>query len=64
MNHNIENLNIDYHRLRLILKSLNTSNTIQIASDKCGISKRTMFNDMNRYNIVWDRVKKQYTTHV
>jgi hypothetical protein len=60
MEFNNQDLNIDYHRQRLILKSLNTSDTILIASERCGISRKTMFNDMNRYNIVWDRNKKMY----
>ena len=37
-----EILNVDYHRARLILISLNTSKTIKEASEKCGITVRTM----------------------
>jgi len=47
-----ENLNIEYHRVRLILKSLNSSVKIKDAAAKCGISQRTLFNNMIIYSIV------------
>jgi hypothetical protein len=47
-----EILNVDYHRCRLMLKSLNTSKTIKEAADKCGLSKRTMQTWRKNYNIV------------
>lgn len=47
-----EILNVDYHRCRLMLKSLNTSKTIKEAAQKCGLSKRTMQTWRKNYNIV------------
>jgi hypothetical protein len=47
-----EILNLDYHRCRLILKSLNSSKTIKDATDKCGLSKRTMHTWRKNYSIV------------
>ena len=47
-----EILNIDYHRCRLILKSLNTSKTIRQAAVKCGLSKNTMLIWRKNYSIV------------
>ncbi len=47
-----EILNLDYNRCRLILKSLNTSKTINEAAIKCGLSKRTMITWKKNYNIV------------
>jgi uncharacterized protein YjcR len=46
-----EILNVDYHRCRLILKSLNTSKTIKEASEKCGISTKTMHIWKQNYGI-------------
>jgi hypothetical protein len=53
-----ETLNIDYHRCRLILKSLNTSKTMKEASLKCGISVRTMRLWCFNYNIIKTKDKK------
>jgi transposase-like protein len=47
-----EILNMDYHRCRLILKSLNSSKTIKEAADKCGLNKRTMHTWRKNYNII------------
>jgi len=55
-----EILNIDYHRFRLVLKSLNSSATIAIAADKCGVNKRTMFNYMKQYSIFYSKEEKKY----
>lgn len=46
-----EILNVDYHRARLMLISLNTSKTIKEASKKCGITVRTMHLWKKNYNI-------------
>jgi transposase-like protein len=46
-----ENLNLDYHRARLIIKSLNTSKTIKEAAEKCGLTKRTFHTWRKNYNI-------------
>lgn len=46
-----EILNVDYHRFRLIMKSLNTSKTMKEASEKCGITVRTMQTWKRNYNI-------------
>jgi hypothetical protein len=53
-----ETLNMDYHRCRLILKSLNTSKTMKEASLKCGISVRTMRIWCFNYNIIKTKDKK------
>jgi transposase-like protein len=47
-----EILNLDYHRCRLILKSLNSSKTIKEAAVKCGLSKNTLFIWRKNYSIV------------
>ncbi len=47
-----EVLNMDYHRCRLILKSLNSSKTIKEAAQKCGLSKRTMQTWRKNYDII------------
>jgi hypothetical protein len=49
-----EILNIDYHRCRLILKSLNTSKTVREAANKCGISVRTLRVWCFNYDIIKD----------
>lgn len=46
-----EILNVDYHRARLMLISLNTSKTIKEASEKCGITVRTMHLWKRNYGI-------------
>jgi hypothetical protein len=46
-----EILNIMYHRVRLMIKSLNLSKTIKEATGKCGISKKCFYNYMRDYNI-------------
>lgn len=53
-----ETLNIDYHRCKLILKSLNCSKTIRQASSKCGITTRTMYTWMKNYDIVKNKDNK------
>jgi hypothetical protein len=47
-----EILNLDYHRCRLMLKSLNSSKTIKEATVKCGLNKRTMQNWRKNYSII------------
>lgn len=46
-----EILNLDYHRARLIIKSLNTSNTLKEAAEKCGLTPRTLLTWRKNYNI-------------
>lgn len=46
-----EILNLDYHRARLIIKSLNTSKTIKEAAEKCGLTPRTLHTWRKNYNI-------------
>jgi len=46
-----EILNIEYHKVRLMIKSLNLSNTIKSAATKCGISVKCFYNYMKLYNI-------------
>lgn len=46
-----ETLNMDYHRSRLIMKSLNTSKTIKEAAQKCGLTMRTLYTWRKNYNI-------------
>lgn len=47
-----EILNLDYHRARLIIKSLNTSKTIKEAAGKCGLTPRTLHTWRKNYNIL------------
>lgn len=46
-----EILNVDFHRRRLLLKSLNISKTHEEAAKRCGITKRTLFIWKRNYNI-------------
>lgn len=46
-----EILNLDYHRARLIIKSLNTSKTLKEAAEKCGLTPRTLLTWRKNYNI-------------
>ena len=46
-----EILNIMYHRVRLMIKSLNLSKTMKEAATRCGIPKRTFYGYMKDYNI-------------
>lgn len=46
-----EILNLDYHRSRLIIKSLNTSKTIKEAAQKCGLTTRTFHTWRKNYSI-------------
>ena len=46
-----EILNMDYHRSRLIIKSLNTSKTIKEAAQKCGLTPKTLHTWRKNYNI-------------
>jgi hypothetical protein len=51
---NEEILNIEYHKVRLIILSLNTSKTARIAAMKCGISTKCLYNYIKIYNIHQD----------
>ena len=55
-----ENLNIHYHRIRLILKSLNCSKNIKDASKKCGLTNRTFYRYMKDNNIKYSDEKGSY----
>ena len=46
-----EVLNIDYHKARLIIKSLNKSNNFIEAAKRGGIHKRTLYNWIKIYEI-------------
>lgn len=46
-----EILNIEYHKVRLMIKSLNLSNSVKSAAIKCGVSPKCFYNYMNNYNI-------------
>lgn len=46
-----EILNIEYHRIRLTVKSLNKFPTKIAAAKALGIAERTMYRDINRFNI-------------
>ena len=58
-----EILNIEYHQVRLMIKSLNGSKTIKEASHKCGISRKTMSRRMKDSGITYDKVTKMYIQH-
>lgn len=47
-----ENLNIDYHNKRLMIKALNKHPTITLAAKELGISERTLYRWMEEYKIV------------
>lgn len=51
-----ENLNIDYHNKRLMLKALNKHPTVALAAKELGISERTLFRWMDEYKIVQVRL--------
>jgi hypothetical protein len=51
---NNEILNIEYHKVRLIILSLNSSKTVRIAAMKCGISVKCLYNYIKIYNIHQD----------
>lgn len=55
---NEEILNLDYHRSRLIIKSLNTSKTIKQAAEKCGISCKSLHTWRKNYSIVRNKEGK------
>jgi transcriptional regulator with GAF, ATPase, and Fis domain len=54
-----EVLNIEYHRLRLVLKALNNCNTQAQAAQQLGVSLRTLDLDIKRYSIQYK--SKKYT---
>lgn len=47
-----EILNIEYHKVRLIVKSLNLSKDRKEASNMCGISLKSIYQYMRIYDIV------------
>jgi len=46
-----EILNIEYHKVRLMVKSLNLYNNCAEASYQCGVSKKCLYNYMRIYDI-------------
>ncbi len=46
-----EILNIEYHKVRLMVKSLNLSHSIKSAATKCGLSTKCFYNYMKTYDI-------------
>ncbi len=54
---NIKTLNIDYHVKRLLLEALNSSQTIAEAAEKLGISARSAYRYMDRFDV---RRKERY----
>ena len=46
-----EILNIEYHKVRLMVKSLNLYNNCKEASYQCGVSTKCFYNYMKLYNI-------------
>ena len=55
-----EILNIQHHTVRLILKSLNCSKTLQEAAQKCGLNKKSLYNYRRDNNIRYVKEKKLY----
>lgn len=51
-----ENLNLDYHHKRLMLKALNKNPTVALAAKELGISERTLFRWMDEYKVVQVRL--------
>ena len=47
-----EILNIEYHRVRLIVKSLNLSRDKRDAAQKCGLSVKSLYQYIRIYDIV------------
>ena len=47
-----EILNIWYHKKRLVLKALNTCDTVQVAAEKLGISVRSIYRYMGDMEII------------
>lgn len=46
-----EILNIEYHKVRLVVTALSISDTMDVAADKCGLSKKSIYNYIKKYNI-------------
>ena len=46
-----EILNVDYHRKRLLIISLNVSKNHEEAANRCGITKRTLYLWKRNYGI-------------
>ena len=55
-----EILNIEYHKIRLVVKSLNSSYSTKEAAKKCGISEKTMRNYIKQYDILYDLERNIY----
>jgi transposase len=55
-----EILNIEFHTIRLVVKSLNCTKNSKEAAEKLGISKKTLYNYMRQYDIIYDLEKNIY----
>lgn len=55
-----EVLNIKENKVRLIIKSLNSSDSVVEAAEKCGLSDRTMYRYMRANKIQWVMEHKRY----
>lgn len=55
-----EVLNIKENKVRLIIKSLNSSDNVVEAAEKCGLSDRTMYRYMRANKIQWVMEHKRY----
>ncbi len=60
LKNNQENLNIEYHKKRLILKSLNKHKKVKDAAKHLGISTRNLWLQRENYNIKYSEVLKMY----
>lgn len=56
-----ENLNIEYHHRRLSVKALNKTQKIEDAANLLGITERTLFNWIKKFNIKYDKNKNEYS---
>jgi hypothetical protein len=55
-----EILNIDYHVKRMVLKALNKSDTVGEAAALLGVTKRTVFNKIDDYGILFNKESGEY----
>lgn len=55
-----ETLNIEYHIKRVVCRALNTSDNVNQAAQKLGLSPRTVFLYKKVYNVRWCTEQKQY----
>jgi phage antirepressor YoqD-like protein len=55
-----EVLNIKENKVRLIIKSLNSSDSVEQAAARCGLSERTLYRYMRTNKIQWVMEHKKY----